>query len=105
MAAGYAGYTAWNWHGGRSLGQIRLGDDNFEGSLENGRDKVQEYAVLAISGIIAVVSAVPSIAKILWSSAQSRFGSDRRRHRSAYYDPLSTEGLLSDEEDPLDEEI
>lgn len=105
VAAGYIGHHVWNRTSGRSLGQIRLGDDSFENEIYHGRDKIQEYAVVMVSGIIAVLGAVPMIATVLWSTIVDRLGGRFRGHESRYYDPLSTEGLLSDDEDPLDEEI
>lgn len=102
--AGAVGNYVWNMNGGRTLGQIRLGDDSFDQNISSGRDKLQEYAVLALSGLVTVVVAVPTIARFLWKAASARFGN--MRSQPAYYSTLDNEPLLSDDEDDaLDQDI
>lgn len=97
------GYYVWNMNGGRTLGQIRLGDDSLDQNLNSGKDKIQEYAVLLLSGILTVVVAIPTVVRFLWKAAASRLGI--RDSRPAYYSSLDNDPLLSDDEDPLDQEI
>lgn len=99
-----AGYYVWNRNGGRTLGQIRLGDDTFDENLASGRDKLQDIAVSVLSGIITFVVAIPTVAIFVWNTARSRFGV--MRARPAYYESLRDDaGLLSDEDDALDQDI
>lgn len=103
ILAGAVGRYVWNMNGGRTLGQIRLGDDSFDNNVASSKDKIQEYTVLVLSGIITGVVAIPSILKFVWKGLSSRLGIQAR---PAYYSTLDQDaGLLSDEDDALDQEI
>lgn len=101
--AGTIGYYVWNLNGGKTLGQIRLGDDSLDHDLRSSMDKVQEYAVLALSGVLTIVVAAPTLLRFLAKAASARMSGFRSR--PAYYDALDNDPLLSEEEDPLDEDI
>ena len=95
-----AGYYVWSTNGSRTLGQIRLGDDTLDQNLSSTRDKLQEYTVIALSGAITVLIAIPTIAKFLWKTASTRLG--RMGSSPAYYSPLHDDLL---EDDPLEEDF
>lgn len=70
-AAGAIGWYVWrNWDG--KFGQIRLGDSQ---PTFDSDSRWITYPVAAVSGVVAVLSAIPLLAGSLWRSASSRFGS------------------------------
>ncbi|GME22228.1 hypothetical protein GTA08_BOTSDO13400 [Neofusicoccum parvum] len=69
-AAGAIGWYVWrNWDG--KFGQIRLGDSapSFDSD-----SRWVSWPVAAVSGLIAVIAAIPLLAGSLWRSVSSRFG-------------------------------
>ncbi|KAJ4296183.1 vacuolar protein sorting/targeting protein PEP1 [Kalmusia sp. IMI 367209] len=69
-AAGGIGYYVWrNWDG--KFGRIRLGDSS---SAFDSDSPWISWPVAAISGLVAVVAAVPLLIGSLWRAASSRFG-------------------------------
>lgn len=69
IAAGGIGYYVWrNWDG--KFGRIRLGD----GSGFDSQSPLISWPVAAISGLVAVVAAVPLLIGSLWRMVSSRFG-------------------------------
>jgi hypothetical protein len=76
LAAAGIGYYVWTrW--GSQLGQIRLGDSSF-GSGAGGAFSSEQpwvaWPVAIVSGLIAVIAAVPLLVGSLYRSASSRFG-------------------------------
>ncbi|KAH7124018.1 vacuolar protein sorting/targeting protein 10 [Dendryphion nanum] len=68
LAASGIGYYVWrNWDG--KFGRIRLG----EGGASGDSPWIQ-WPVAAISGLVAVVAAIPLLVGSLWRMASSRFG-------------------------------
>ena len=68
LAAGGIGYYVWrNWDG--KFGRIRLGD-----SGPGGGNPWIQWPVAIISGLVAVVAAVPLLVGSLWRMVSSRFG-------------------------------
>lgn len=68
--AAAVGYWVWEHWGGK-LGQIRLGD-GIGGGIGGGFDRDSrwvQWPVAAISGVVAVVAAIPLLAASLWRSA------------------------------------
>ncbi|KAF2459950.1 glycosyl hydrolase [Lineolata rhizophorae] len=72
-AAGAIGYYVWrNWDG--KFGQIRLGDTRgYYSALDSDRPWIR-WPVVAVSGLVAVVAALPMLASSAWRSVASRFG-------------------------------
>lgn len=72
--AAAAGYWVWtNWDG--KFGRIRLGDGGPGMSAGvNSESPFVKYPVLAISGLVAVLSTVPMIMGSVWRAAMNRFG-------------------------------
>ncbi|KAH7060838.1 vacuolar protein sorting/targeting protein 10 [Macrophomina phaseolina] len=69
-AAGAIGWYVWrNWDG--KFGQIRLGDS--QPSFDS-NSRLVAWPVAAVSGLIAVLAAVPLLAGSLWRSISNRFG-------------------------------
>jgi hypothetical protein len=70
MAAAGIGYYVWrNWDG--KFGRIRLGDSAGGFNSEN---PWISWPVAVLSGLVAVVAAVPLLIGSLWRMASSRFG-------------------------------
>jgi hypothetical protein len=70
MAAGGIGYYVWrNWDG--KFGRIRLGDS--AGGFNSDSPWIS-WPVAVISGLVAVVAAVPLLLGSLWRMAASQFG-------------------------------
>lgn len=70
IAAGGIGYYVWrNWDG--KFGRIRLGDS---GSRFDSESPWISWPVAAISGLVAVVAAVPLLVGSLWRMVSNRFG-------------------------------
>ncbi|KAF2682359.1 vacuolar protein sorting/targeting protein 10 [Lentithecium fluviatile CBS 122367] len=70
MAAGGIGYYVWrNWDG--KFGRIRLGDGS--GGFDSESPWIR-WPVAAISGLVAVVAAVPLLLGSLWRMVSSQFG-------------------------------
>jgi hypothetical protein len=74
IAAGGIGYYVWkHWDG--KFGRIRLGDGY--GSLgggASGESPFIKYPVMVVSGLVAVVAAIPLLIGSLWRSVSGRFG-------------------------------
>ncbi|KAF2152981.1 Oligoxyloglucan reducing end-specific cellobiohydrolase [Myriangium duriaei CBS 260.36] len=73
VAAG-VGYWVWNnWDG--KFGRIRLGDGGpgMSSALDSDSPLVK-YPVLAISGLVAVLAALPMLVGSVWRAAMNRFG-------------------------------
>jgi hypothetical protein len=68
-AIGYWVYT--NWGTGK-FGAIRLGDTSSSSSF--GESPWVAYPVAALSGLVAIVAAIPLLVGSLWRSARGRFG-------------------------------
>ncbi|TID16549.1 vacuolar protein sorting/targeting protein 10 [Venturia nashicola] len=68
-AIGYWVYT--NWGTGK-FGAIRLGDTGTSGSFSE--SPWVTYPVAALSGLVAIIAAIPLLAGSLWRSARGRFG-------------------------------
>jgi hypothetical protein len=67
-AAGGIGYYVWrNWDG--KFGRIRLGDTSY-----NSESPWISWPVAAVSGLVAVVAAIPLLLGSVWRMASSRFG-------------------------------
>ncbi|KAL9056411.1 MAG: hypothetical protein Q9206_002761 [Seirophora lacunosa] len=72
--ASAVGYWVWqNWDG--KFGRIRLGE---QGSAFDADRPWIKYPVLAVSGVVAVVAAVPLLVGSLWRWASGLFGGGRR---------------------------
>lgn len=107
VAAG-AGYWVWrNWDG--KFGRIRLGEGGGVGMGSFNKDSPWiVYPVAALSGLVAVMSAIPLLASSLWRTVSSRFGRGQRyttrssfargRGNYAVVDPDEDE-LLGDDDD------
>lgn len=67
LAAGIGWWVYTNWNG--KFGQIRLGESP---SIDNDAPWVK-YPVIALSAVIAVVSAMPLVASAMWRSATSAY--------------------------------
>ncbi|KAF2013085.1 vacuolar protein sorting/targeting protein 10 [Aaosphaeria arxii CBS 175.79] len=106
VAAGGIGYYVWrNWDG--KFGRIRLGDSN----SFSGESPWISWPVAAISGVVAVIAAVPLLVGSLWKMVSGRFGggyggtrytsrSSFARDRGRYAVVDEDEGeLLGDESD------
>jgi len=68
IAGGIGWWVYNNWNG--KFGQIRLGD---QASLDTDRPWVK-YPIMAVAGIVAVVSAMPLVVGSLWRTAKSTAG-------------------------------
>lgn len=68
IAGGVGWWVYNNWNG--KFGQIRLGD---QASLDTDRPWVK-YPIMAVAGIVAVISAMPLVVGSLWRSAKSTAG-------------------------------
>lgn len=68
------GYWVWqNWDG--KFGRIRLGDGGPGMSAAMDSDSpLIKYPVLAVSAVVAVLSALPMVAGSVWRAAMNRFG-------------------------------
>lgn len=70
IAAGGVGYYVWrNWDG--KFGRIRLGDS---APRIDGESPWISWPVAAISGLVAVVAAIPLVVGSLWRMVSNRFG-------------------------------
>ncbi|KAL1582427.1 hypothetical protein WHR41_08925 [Cladosporium halotolerans] len=83
-AAAGVGYWVWkNWDG--KFGRIQLGDGGAAGSrigMGGAFDREApwiKYPVLVVSGIVAVVAALPMVAGSIWNAVSTRFGRDGGR--------------------------
>ena len=105
MVAAGVGYWVWkNWDG--KFGRIRLGGES--GSAFDANQPWIHYPVAVVSGVIAVVAAIPLLVGSVWRSLSGMFGGGRRyttrqsfargRNDYAVVDPDEDE-LLGDEED------
>lgn len=103
VAAGI-GYWVWrNWDG--KFGRIRLGDSG--GAFDTDQPWIH-YPIIVVSGIVAVLVAIPTLLGSIWRGVSSLFGGGRRyttrqsfargRQDYAVVDPDEDE-LLGDEED------
>ncbi|KAK3045176.1 vacuolar protein sorting/targeting protein PEP1, partial [Coniosporium uncinatum] len=71
-AAAGVGYWVWrNWEG--KFGQIRLGDGMGGGAFD-GNSPLVKWPVAVLSGIVAVLAAVPLVVGSLWKAVMGRFG-------------------------------
>lgn len=71
-AAGGIGYYVWkHWDG--KFGRIRLGDGNGGGAFDSDQPWVK-YPIVAVSGLVAVVSALPLLVGSVWRWAAGRMG-------------------------------
>lgn len=84
LAAAGVGYWVWkNWDG--KFGRIQLGDGGMPGSrigMGGAFDRDApwvKYPVLVLSGIVAVVAALPMVAGSIWGAVSSRLGRDGGR--------------------------
>ncbi|KAL8873683.1 MAG: hypothetical protein Q9174_000888 [Haloplaca sp. 1 TL-2023] len=72
--ASAVGYWVWrNWDG--KFGRIRLGE---QGSAFDAEQPWIKYPILAVSGVVAVLAAVPLLVGSLWRWASGLFGGGRR---------------------------
>jgi hypothetical protein len=106
-AAGGIGYYVWqHWDG--KFGRIRLGDTDSAGSVFDRDSPWVQWPVAAISGLVAVIAAVPMLIGLVWRGLTSRYGgfsgrtynsrSSFARGRSGYAVVDTDEGgLLGDE--------
>ncbi|KAF2724918.1 glycosyl hydrolase [Polychaeton citri CBS 116435] len=87
MAAAGVGYWVWqSWEG--KFGTIRLGEGGTPGfSIGSGAGSVFDrdapwikYPVMALSGIVAVLAALPMVGGSLWKTAMARFGRSSGSH-------------------------
>ncbi|KAF2707916.1 vacuolar protein sorting/targeting protein 10 [Pleomassaria siparia CBS 279.74] len=70
VAAGGIGYWVWaNWDG--KFGRIRLGEG---GGAFDSESRFVSWPVAAVSGLVAVVAAVPMVMGSVWNLAVSKFG-------------------------------
>jgi hypothetical protein len=80
LAAGGIGYYIWrNWDG--KFGRIRLGD-GMGGGAFNSEQPWISWPVAAISGLVAVVAAIPMVVVSLWKWASARMGGGSRTYTS-----------------------
>lgn len=75
-AGGIGYYVHQNWDG--KFGRIRLGDSTGYSALDGDQPWVK-YPVLAVSGVVAIIGAIPLVLGALW-----RFASERMGGRSGY---------------------
>lgn len=93
------GYVLWKYNGSRTFGQIRLGDDTFDQNISSGRDRMQEYVLIVVSGLSTIILSVPTVMKFIWQGISSRV----TRSRPAYYQSLQDDSsLLSDDDAEFD---
>jgi len=88
-AAAGAGYWVWkNWDG--KFGQIRLGDNGGGGlaGAFDGEAPWIKYPVMALSGIIAVIAALPMVVGSVWKAVSTRLG--RGGSRGSYARPYTS---------------
>ncbi|ORY81895.1 hypothetical protein BCR37DRAFT_379793 [Protomyces lactucae-debilis] len=105
--AGCVGYIVYQRMGYSQLGQIRLGDDALgAGPGRPSAADLLEYPIIAISAVVALLSAIPMMAKLTYGAVSRRFGrsspfDSRGSFARSGYDPLAREdaGLLSDDDD------
>lgn len=72
-AAAGAGYWVWtNWDG--KFGRIQLGDGSLPGTTVNQDSIFIKYPVMAVSGLVAVLAALPMVFGSLFRMVSSRFG-------------------------------
>lgn len=73
-AAAGVGFWVWkNWDG--KFGRIRLGDSGYGGGgAFDGDAPWVKYPVMVISGIVAVIAALPMVVGSLWNTVATRFG-------------------------------
>ena len=77
IIASAVGYWVWNnW--GRQFGQIRLGGDSGSGSTFDTNKPWISYPIMVVSGIVAVVAAVPMLVGSLWTWASGKWGGGSR---------------------------
>ena len=83
IAAAAVGYWVWsNWE--NKFGQIRLGDSGPSFDMDSAWIK---YPVAALSGLVAVVAAIPMVLGGIWSTIMNRFG---RGSGSGYARPYTS---------------
>jgi hypothetical protein len=71
--AGGVGYYVWHhWDG--KFGRIRLGETSAHGGLFDSDSPWVQWPVAAISGLVAVVAAVPMVVGMAWRTLSNRFG-------------------------------
>lgn len=71
------GYWVWNnW--GRKFGQIKLGGDSGSGGTFDVNRPWISYPIMAVSGVVAVLAAVPMLVGSLWAWASGKFGGGSR---------------------------
>ncbi|KAI7032401.1 hypothetical protein KC352_g47349, partial [Hortaea werneckii] len=97
-AAAGVGYWVWkNWDG--KFGRIQLGGDTPSMGLGGGggyggafdRDAPWiKYPVMALSGVVAVVAALPMVANSLWRTISTRLGRNRAGGYSRPYTSRSS---------------
>ncbi|KAK4988073.1 vacuolar protein sorting/targeting protein PEP1 [Elasticomyces elasticus] len=81
-AATGAGYWVWrNWDG--KFGRIRLGDGTMGGGFFDSDRLWIKYPVAAVSGLIAVVAALPMVIGSIWRAVSSRLGRSRGSYGSS----------------------
>ena len=89
-AASGVGYWVWkNWDG--KFGRIRLGDSGFGGATGNmldGDSPMVKWPIAALSGVVAVLAALPSVVGAIYRAVSSRLGSSRGA--SAYSRPYTS---------------
>jgi hypothetical protein len=109
-AAGGIGYYVWrNWDG--KFGRIRLGDGGYR--TLDGDSPWVKYPVMAVSGVVAVVAAIPLLIGALWRFTSDRLGRGgygrrtyttrssfaRGRGEYAVVDPMDEGELLGEDSD------
>ncbi|TKA31812.1 hypothetical protein B0A50_01891 [Salinomyces thailandicus] len=95
-AAAGIGYWVWkNWDG--KFGRIQLGDapagaiGGIGGSGAFDRDAPWiKYPIMALSGIVAVVAALPMVAGSLWRTVSTRLGRNRAEGGGGYSGPYTS---------------
>lgn len=111
IAAVGIGYGVWTLYqrGGGGFGRIQLGDGSPTGSAFDAERPWVKYPVAALSGLVAVLAAVPLVIGASWRFIRGSFGGGSRRYTSrqsfargrgdyAIVDPDEDE-LLGDDED------
>ena len=95
-AAAAVGYYVWKFWGDK-FGRIRLGDDLGVGRSIGGHGAFDrdapwiKFPIMAISGVVAVVAAVPLLIGSLWGLVSTRLG----RSRSGYSRPYTSRGSFA----------
>lgn len=74
--ASAVGYWVWrNWDG--NFGRIRLGEQG--NAFDKDRPWIR-YPIMAVSGVVAVLAAVPLLVGSLWRGVSGLFGASRGRY-------------------------